>query len=219
MTRFYATVWSLVYAPLLPLSGTALLSWFRGGRRFSAEVLFLGTTVCVFAFLSFFYAWAEARFTFIYQPIVFLLLLAFSSRDASAKVPTPARPWRFADAAALCSAVLVAGSVAITPLAYYGAPTLGWRPRNSWLLETWFARPVNRFELDPVQSGSMYSHATLPAFGPYARRIVSSYLALRTRQEARQLSANTSDVNVGESAIEPACQTNAGTTTNDRSPR
>ena len=219
MARFYATVWSLTYVPLLPLAGTALLSWFRGGRRFSAEVLFLGTTVCVFAFLSFFYAWAEARFTFIYQPIVFLLLIALSSRDALAVVPTQARPWHFADAAVLCSAVLVAGSVAITPLAYYGAPTLGWRPRNSWLLESWFARPVNQFGLEPVQSGNIYSHATPPAFGPYARRIVSSYLALRTRQQARLLGANTGDVNVGESAVEPSCQTDAGTTTNNLSAR
>src|SRR4030095_13559799 len=96
MARFYAIVWSLAYVPLLPLGGTVLISWLRGGRRFSAEVLFLGTTVFTFAFLSFFYAWAEARFTFIYQPIVFLLLIALSSRDASDVVPTQARPWHFA---------------------------------------------------------------------------------------------------------------------------
>jgi hypothetical protein len=219
MARFYATVWSLAYVPLLPLAGTALLSWFRGGRRFSAEVLFLGTTVFVFGFLSFFYAWAETRFTFIYQPIVFLLLIALSSRDASDVAPTQAQPWHFADAAALCSAVLVAGSVAITPLTYYGAPTLAWRPRSSWLLESWFARPVDRFGLGPAQSASMYSHATLPAFGPYPGRIVSSYLALRTRQQARVFGVNNGDVNVGESAVEPACQTGAGTTTNDLSGR
>jgi hypothetical protein len=164
MARFYATVWSLTYAPLLPLAGTAL-SWLRGGRRFSAEVLFLGTTVCVFAFLSFFYVGGSEAHIHLSANRFPAAHCALVKRRVS-RMPTQARRWRFADAAALCSAVLVAGSVVITPLAYYGAPTLGWRPRNSWLLETWFARPVNRFGLEPVQSGSMCSHATPPAFGP-----------------------------------------------------
>ena len=212
MARFYATVWSLVYLPLLPLAGCALLSWLRRGRRFGDEVLFLAATASTFALLSFFYQTAEARFTFIYQPIVLLLGMALSSEDAVGSRAMDRR-WQLSTVGAACSAVLVAASVAVTPMTYYGAPTLAWRPRSSWVLEAWFAQPRDRFELGRSPSATMYSHATMPPFDPYPGKIVSSYLALRSRQQDR--------LSRGESHIEPlsaqpGCQDDANASDNDR---
>ena len=203
MVPFYARVWSLVYVPLLPFAVTALSVWWRSGRRFASEVLFLGVTVVLFAALSVFYQWAEARFTFIYQPVVLLLLMALGSPAAVATTQTRRR-WDLATAGAVCSAVLVAGSVAVTPLTYYGPPTLTWRPRSSWILEAWFSRPVDRFELARSSAANVYSQATMPDFGPYPGKIVAGYLALRMRQQDRALGVN--GVELDAAALEPGCR-------------
>ena len=203
MVPFYARVWSLVYVPLLPFAVTALLVWWRSGRRFHSEVLFFGVTVVLFAGLSVFYQWAEARFTFIYQPIVLLLLMALASPAGVAAAQTRRR-WDLATAGAVCSAVLVAGSVAVTPLTYYGPPSLTWRPRSSWILEAWFSRPVDRFELARSSAANVYSQATMPGFGPYPGKIVAGYLALRMRQQDRALGVN--GVELDAAALEPGCR-------------
>jgi hypothetical protein len=203
MVPFYARVWSLAYVPLLPFAGTALLVWWRSGRRFHSEVLFLGVTVVLFAGLSVFYQWAEARFTFIYQPLVLLLLMALVSPAAVATARTRRR-WNLAAAGAVCSAVLVAGSVAVTPLTYYGPPTLTWRPRSSWILEAWFSRPVDRFELARSSAANVYSQATMPDFDPYPGKIVAGYLALRRRQQDRVLGVNGGELDAA--ALEPGCR-------------
>jgi hypothetical protein len=202
MVPFYARAWSLVYVPLLPFAVTALVVWWRSDRRFHSEVLFLGVTVVLFAGLSVFYQWAEARFTFIYQPVVLLLLMALGSPAAMATLQTRRR-WDLATAGALCSAVLVAGSVAVTPLTYYGPPTLTWRPRSSWILEAWFSRPVDRFELARSRAANVYSQATQPDFGPYPGKIVAGYLALRMRQQDRALGLNGVAL---DAALEPGCR-------------
>jgi hypothetical protein len=203
MVPFYARVWSLVYVPLLPFAVTALVVWWRSDRRFHSEVLFLGVTVVLFAGLSVFYQWAEARFTFIYQPVVLLLLMALAS-PAAVATPQTRRRWGLATVGAVCSAVLVAGSVAVTPLTYYGPPTLAWRPRSSWILEAWFSRPVDRFELARSRAANVYSKATMPDFGPYPGKIVAAYLALRMRQQDRALGVK--GVELDAAALEPGCR-------------
>jgi hypothetical protein len=202
MVPFYARVWSLVYVPLLPFVAAALSDWWRSGRRFPSEAVLLGVTVVVFAGLSVFYQWAEARFTFIYQPVVLLLLMSLAS-PAEVTTPPRARPVGLAMAGAICSAVLVAGSVAVTPLAYYGTPAFTWRPRSSWILEAWFARPVDRFQLAKSRAANVYADATMPDFAAYPGKIVASYIEVRRREHDRALGVN----RVGlDAAPEPACQ-------------
>jgi hypothetical protein len=190
MAPFYAHVWSFVYIPLLPLGVSALRSWFWTGRRFAREVLFLGITIIAFAVLSFFYQFGEARFTFIYQPIVLMLFMALASPDAQAAAPRPRRQWDLPSAASVCSAVSVAVSLAVAPLTYYGEPRLV-RPRSSLAVQLWFARPVDRFGLDSFTSSGNYANARLVDVGPYAmlrpypQQILSSYLALRRAQQER----------------------------------
>lgn len=207
MTGFYATVWTLAYVPLLPVAAMVLWSWSRSGRRFRTEVLFLGGTIVTFAVLTFFYQWAEVRFTFIYQPIVLLLLIALGAQDATTLSPIRPRRWHLVSAGATCSALLVAASVAFTPLAYYGTPTNSLSLRSSWVVDAWRARPVDQFGLGPAPSADMYSQATIPDFGPYAARIVRSYLALRVRQEDRRSGVNSDRISEGMSGADPDCQT------------
>jgi hypothetical protein len=206
MAGFYATVWTLTYVPLLPVTATALWSWFRSGRRFLPEVLFLAVTVVTFAALSFFYDWAEVRFTFIYQPVVLLLLIALCAQDAPTLSLKKPRRWDLVSAGALGSAVLVAASVAVTPLAYYGTPTITGNPRRSWVVDAWRARPVDRFGFGPSPPANMYAHATIPPFGPYAARIVRSYVALRARQETRRSGVNSTRTGLGLSSTDSDCQ-------------
>ena len=190
MARFYAHVWSLVYIPLLPLGVSALCSWFWTGRRFAREVLFLGITCIAFAVLSFFYQFGEARFTFIYQPIVLMLLIALASPDTQAAAPRLRRQWDLPSAASVCSAVCVAMSLAVAPLTYYGEPRIV-RPRSSLAVQLWFTRPVDRFGLDSLGSPGNYGNARLVDVGPYAMlrpyptQTLSSYLALRRAQQER----------------------------------
>jgi len=206
MTGFYATVWTVAYVPLLPAAAAALWSWFRSGRAFHTEAFFLGATAVTYAILTFFYQWAEVRFTFIYQPIVLLLLIVLCARGAPTLSMKKPRQWHLVNAGAVCSAVLVAVSVALMPLAYYGTPRITASPRSSWLVDAWRVRPVDRFGLGASPSATMYSQATMPAFGPYAARIVRSYLTLRTRQEDRRSGVNEETTRISPSATEAGCR-------------
>jgi hypothetical protein len=190
MARFYANVWTLSFGPLLPLVVGAVYSWYRGGRHFPAEILFLSGTVFAFAFLSFIYQHPEARFTFLYLPIVLLLLTALASPGpAGSAHHHEARRRAAASAGSVLSLVLILLQLGITPRDQWEPKvrTAAWRPAQSWVGQAWFAQPQDRFGLGAPGVEGAFSRATLPrGMTPYAARIVDDYFALRRRQEGRR---------------------------------
>jgi hypothetical protein len=182
MTRFYAHLWTFVYVPLLPVVVVAVAQWHRSGRPFAEEVGYLAATVVSFAALSFVYQASEARFTFIYQPLLLMLLLALASQQGTgATASTRARA--AVTAGAVCSTVLVGLQLGFTPLTYWEPRlrTLAWDPGRSWVGQVWNAQPVDRLGLGVATSPVDYSQATIPErLGDYPRRVLADYVALRS---------------------------------------
>lgn len=171
MWNFYLDLWTLTFAPLAPVLLVAVLRWRLQGSPRASAVLFLASVVAVFAGLTFVYQWREARFTFIYYPLVPMLLGVLSG-------PGNGRLKLSLTAASLASAVLVLTLGWVWLPANPWEPkleTLAFAPERSWAVLALHAKPVDRMSLAAPQA------RISDDLSPYAKRIHREYLLLKSR--------------------------------------
>jgi len=185
MTGFYVDMWSFALLPFVPL----LVVCFSWKALAEPAVLLFGAIVAAFVVITFFYQWADARFTDIYAPLLTLGAMAITSKRIAS----------FADRASAVPvvrlAVLTAAFLAVQGLAL--APASDWSPRwsqvvlrpaDTWVGEWGFtAKPVDRFGLKATCASSQMfcDQVAVPAgYDPYASRIMSDFLAYKRRAQA-----------------------------------
>jgi hypothetical protein len=144
MFGFYAHLWTFAYLALVPF---VVLTLRRVGWQplfGSTHALALWLMVIVFALLTFFYQWPDARFTYVYQPILFLALMALTAPEPGTDAGLGEDRW-LERLSQVTAALIILQSLFVVP--DY------WQPRmtnlrisasQSWLGQALSAHPQDR---------------------------------------------------------------------------
>jgi hypothetical protein len=141
MWPFYANVWAYACLALLPFA--AVTAWRVGWRKLltATPALSLWAIVLAFVALTFFFHGEDIRFTYMYQQVVFLALMALTPLALSPGGDGPAGAWRVRiERLAWATSILILfQSLVLVPEHY-------WHPRPAHLRFTstqdWLAGPL-----------------------------------------------------------------------------
>jgi hypothetical protein len=192
--EFYLHAWGYVFIPLIPAFSCGIWWWRKHAgvphthaptttdRR---ALSFLAACVIVFATLSFFYQWPDARFTFIYFPIVLMLLLRLGAgtEGKAESMHAKAIPAGFT-----ASVILVALQSVITPETYWTPrlDELKWNPKGSWIAHAAQARATDRLGVGFDCKKRLPPAVNIPTgISKYQNIIFNDYVALRGSSPSR----------------------------------
>ncbi len=184
MADFYLSVWPLAFGPLAISLLFIAFARMRTGPLATAETLALGAVVLCFAVLTFIYQWEDARFTFVYLPIVWLLGISWASSGCAAEGDTPSRSQGLHAALGAGAAVTVMVGLLIAPQNYW-QPNLAhthFAPRSTWVAAAIQASPVDRMSLQARCTGmhDVCDKARIPpSMGSYEQMMFGEYIRRR----------------------------------------
>jgi len=171
MTSFYLNVWCISFFPLAPFLLPLVIRKNQIEYKLLKPFLFLASTTICFMMLTFFYQWKEARFTFIYFPVVICTLILAILFFKGAKL--------FLNKT-FCFFVLVISFVSgmiIIPKNMWQPQIngLSLNPKNSWLAQALYTEPNQRLTFSE-------KIVTVPAgYGNYPSNIINCYINLKQR--------------------------------------
>ncbi len=174
MAGFYAGVWPTAFVVFLPAL-LLIISRRSSGKWMTADLLSLLASSMVFAGLTFFYQWPEARFTYVYWPVVLCLFLVLSRLPSSLEFSQVDKLIR-----KTCFGIVALGLL-VVPGNGYWQPTvrltnIDWY--STWIAQLWTGATVDRFALEAsCGSDSQWcAEAPVENFGSdYIKQIMFEY--------------------------------------------
>ena len=179
MAAFYFNVWSFVFLPLTPVVLAMFIQISQAGLDLKGIWIKICVIVMFFMSITFFYQWSDSRFTFIYIPLIFMMLLALIQSNKKSKLSS---------VTLVISAVLygITGFF-VAPSSYWGPKisTLEIAPHKTWLVQAWLAVPNDRFQLAKNCNNlhSFCEQAMVSTTEPYENKILTAYKAARLLQQ------------------------------------
>lgn len=180
MTSFYAGVWTSLLAVYAPALVWASALRMRSGVAWTPNESGVLAVLLVFMTITYFYQWPESRFTFLYYPlVVVLLVLLCGPRTWSTNSDAQTKSERWLDATA---AAVIALGLLVVPGNGYWRPTLihtqiDWT--GTWLPMALSSRPTDRLAVARDCDGSAWicAKVTVPpqTDSPYRDRIFKEY--------------------------------------------
>jgi hypothetical protein len=184
MLGFYLNLWCISFIPLAPFLLPLVIKKNQIEYKFLKPFLFLATTTICFMILTFFYQWKEARFTFIYFPVVILTLI-FTILFFKGTMLHFSKTFCFF----VLSISFVSGMV-ITPKDMWQPQMNGLSldPQNSWLAQAFYTDPNQRLTLTK-------RIVTVPTgYGTYPSNIINCYINLKQSIEGGFLTSKNSQL-------------------------
>lgn len=147
MFRYYAHLWSFAGLALLPFF-ILTLRWV-GMRPLigSTYALALWLTVLAFALLTFFTQSPEARLTYVYQPVLFLALMALTAPEIGPDALLEGDRWLERLSQFTAALVLLETLVVVPDASLPSIPARQFSASQTWLGQAFTAEPQDRFLL------------------------------------------------------------------------
>jgi hypothetical protein len=178
MASFYFNVWGFALLPLLPVILITIVKSIWFGIDLQAMWLKLCMVVLFFTSITFCYQWQESRFTFIYIPLVFILIFSILPKKSLFRNYS----WR-GWAIVISSTIYGLLGLMVSPANYWKPElsTLRVAPFETWISKAWLALPNDRFQLEKNCNNlnAFCEQAQITTTEPYENMILTAYKAAR----------------------------------------